>query len=130
MASAPVSYLHSHLLQADSTHSRNGQQERTKLLCVAWRQGSGQAGQYCKEMFRGTSGGYAITYTAWEMFTRGGLNGNGSHSLTYLTAWSLVGGLFGEELGVALMEEVCHWGWALRFKKTHTSLPHGRVDQI
>ena len=30
--------------------------------------------------------------------------------------------LFWEELGVALLKEICHWGWALRFQ-TPTQSP-------
>lgn len=37
------------------------------------------------------------------------------HSLRHLKAWFLVGGAVREGLGgVALLEEVCHWGKALK----------------
>lgn len=50
----------------------------------------------------------------------GGLSENWPHRLIYLNVWSLLAELFGEGLrGVALMEEVCHWGWTVRFQK-HT----------
>jgi hypothetical protein len=38
--------------------------------------------------------------------------------LIYLNTWSSVGGTLWEGLeGVALLEEVCHWKWGLRFQK-------------
>lgn len=40
--------------------------------------------------------------------------------LTYLNVWSPVGGTVWEGFGgVALLEEVCHCLWALRFPKSH-----------
>ena len=48
----------------------------------------------------------------------GSLNENDPCSLIYLNAWLPVGRTIWEGLGgVALLEEVCHWGWALRFHK-------------
>jgi hypothetical protein len=45
---------------------------------------------------------------------------NGSHRLIYLNTCPPVGGTVWEGLGgVALLEEVCHWGWALMFQKIH-----------
>lgn len=43
-----------------------------------------------------------------------GMNGNGFHRLIYLSAWSPV--VWKGLEGVALTEEVCHWGWGLRFQ--------------
>lgn len=43
---------------------------------------------------------------------------NGSRRLVHLNSCSTVGEIVWEGLkGVALLEEVCHWGWALSFKK-------------
>lgn len=39
----------------------------------------------------------------------GGLNENGRCRLIYLNAWSLVGEILPEGLGVALLEMACHW---------------------
>ena len=48
----------------------------------------------------------------------GGLNENSPHRLIYLNTWSPVGRTVLEGLeSMALLEEVCHWGWALRFQK-------------
>lgn len=48
----------------------------------------------------------------------GSLNENDPHGLMYLIAWLPVGGAVWEGLGeVALLAEVCHWGWALGFKR-------------
>lgn len=41
----------------------------------------------------------------------------------YLTTWSPVGGMVWKGLGeVALLEEMCHWEWALQFQMTHLIL--------
>ena len=46
------------------------------------------------------------------------LNETGLHRLIYLNACFSVGGTVWEGLrGVALLEQVCHWVWALRFQK-------------
>ena len=46
------------------------------------------------------------------------LNEKGFDDLIYLNTWSLVGEIVWKELGGAvLLEEVCHWGWTLRFQK-------------
>lgn len=46
------------------------------------------------------------------------------HRLLYLNTLSPVGVNVGEGLGcVALLEEVCHWGWILRFQKVQAILP-------
>ena len=61
----------------------------------------------------------------WRKVLRrcGGLNENCPQRLMYLNTWSPVGGNIWEGLGgVVLLEEVCHWGWDLRFKKP-TSFP-------
>jgi hypothetical protein len=40
------------------------------------------------------------------------------HRLICLNTWSSIGGIVWEGLGgVDLLEEVCHWGWALRFNR-------------
>jgi hypothetical protein len=40
-----------------------------------------------------------------------GLNENGPYMLSYLNSWSSVGWTIWEGLGgMALLEEVCHWG--------------------
>ena len=50
----------------------------------------------------------------------GALNENGPCGLIYLNTQSPVSGTVWEGLGaVALLEEVSHWGWALKFTKTH-----------
>ena len=39
-------------------------------------------------------------------------------SIKCLKAWSLFGDTVLEGLeGMTLLEEMCHWGWALRFQK-------------
>lgn len=40
---------------------------------------------------------YHVHRGAWETSIWSGLNENGPHSLTYMNAWSLVGGLFGKD---------------------------------
>ena len=52
----------------------------------------------------------------------GGLNNNSPHRLIDLNAWSSGCGTTKERLGhMALLEEVCHWRWALRFEKPSVS---------
>lgn len=47
----------------------------------------------------------------------GGLIENGPYRLICSNAWSPVGGTIWVELrGVALLEEVCYWRWALRIQ--------------
>jgi hypothetical protein len=51
------------------------------------------------------------------------LNENGPHRFIYLSAWSSVGGTLWEGLvGVALLEEVCHWGQASEVSKAQDIL--------
>lgn len=51
----------------------------------------------------------------------GGFNKNAPYSLIYLNIWSPLSDTiwegFGELRVVALLEEVCLWGWTLRFQK-------------
>ena len=43
-----------------------------------------------------------------------------AHGAVCLNVRSLAGGTVWERLGsVALLEEVCHWGWAFMFQKIH-----------
>lgn len=50
----------------------------------------------------------------------GSFNENGPHWLVYLNTWFPVGGTVWLGLeGVTFLEEMCHWGQALRFQKTH-----------
>jgi hypothetical protein len=50
----------------------------------------------------------------------GGLNKNGTHGLIYLNAWSLGSSAILERLrGLALLEEVCHWGGVWGFKSSN-----------
>lgn len=47
----------------------------------------------------------------------GGLNENDSHRLIYFSAWSPVDeSVWGRSGDVPLLEEVCHWEWALGFQ--------------
>lgn len=53
----------------------------------------------------------------------GSLNENGLLRVRYLNAWSPVGGPVWVGLGsVALLEEVCQWGWVFKSSKTCTIL--------
>lgn len=52
----------------------------------------------------------------------GGFGENGFHGFPYLNAWFPVSGTICDRLGgVALVERVCHWKWALRFKNPSQS---------
>lgn len=49
----------------------------------------------------------------------GGLDESGPRKHLCFNIWSAVDGTAWEGLGdVALLEELCHWGWALGFQKT------------
>jgi hypothetical protein len=51
-----------------------------------------------------------LSHSVWLC---GALKETGLHRLIYLNACSAVGRTVWEGLGgVALLEEVCHWGWA------------------
>ena len=53
----------------------------------------------------------------------GCLNKNGLLRLMCLNSWSSVSGTLWEGLGgVTLSQELCHWGWTLRFLK-HMPFP-------
>ena len=55
--------------------------------------------------------------------TCGGLNENDPHKHIYLNILFPVSGTVREELeDMALLEEVCHWEWDLRFQKPMPSL--------
>lgn len=52
-----------------------------------------------------------------------GLNENEFHGLICLNTLSPAGETVWEELeDVALLEELCHWRWTLRFKEIHATL--------
>ena len=49
----------------------------------------------------------------------GGLNENDPYMLIYLkTPYPMDGAIWGGLGGVALLEKVCHCGWALRFQRS------------
>lgn len=53
-----------------------------------------------------------------------GLGENGPQRFIYLNVWFPFGGNARAGFGaMTLLEEVCHWRWALRFQKP-TSVPH------
>jgi hypothetical protein len=60
----------------------------------------------------------SLILNKWESRC-GSLNENGIYKLIYyLNTQSQVGGTIWEGLGsVAILEEVCPWGWALRFQR-------------
>ena len=64
------------------------------------------------------TGTHANVYECVVHTLCGGYNEKVFHWLTELTAWSPAGGTVWEGLGgMALLEEVCHWRWVLRFQK-------------
>ncbi|CAO2606065.1 hypothetical protein LEMLEM_LOCUS12732, partial [Lemmus lemmus] len=50
------------------------------------------------------------------------LSENKPYGIIHLNIWFTVGGTIREGSGgEALLEKVCHWGWALRYKDSHHS---------
>lgn len=78
--------------------------------------GGGCLPHYSWQEERGTQE-RTMTYSS-KVYPCDNFHNSGSHKLMYVNTYSSFGRTFGEELGgVILLEELCIWGWTLRFYK-------------